>query len=132
MKQVKVSVYSLLDILRKNREIHKNAMDEITQAYRQKVIVELDKALQAAKEGRRIITDLNLVSPLNMTYCYDRAIGMLEISVDSEIEITAEEYSNYVLDKWHWSGTVSSSSSFYSTSSSSSTRNYLARLSEEN
>jgi len=134
MKKVKVRVKELLKIIKKNREIHKNAIDEIMIAYREKVIIELDKALQAAKCSKVIITDLNLIRPLNMTHYYDRAIGMLEMSVDEEMEITAEEYNNYVLDKWHWSSVVSSSNSSYcssSSSTSSATRSYITKLSNE-
>jgi len=56
----------------------------------------------------------------------------LEMSVDTEIEITENEYSHYVLDKWHWSNAVSTSSSSYASSSSTSTttRSYLKRLSQ--
>ena len=133
MKKVKVSVERLLEILKVNKKRHSDAVNELMVAYREKVIEELDKALTAAREGKVIITDLNLVRPLNMTKYYDRAIGMLEMTVDTEIDIAQEEYSNYVLDKWHWSSSVLSSSSSYSTSSStsSSTRSYLESLVEE-
>ena len=120
MKKVKVLVKDLLIILKENREKHKNAMDEVMALYRKKVIEELDKALQAAKEGRDIITNLNLVRPINMTQHYDRAIGMLSMSVDAEVEITQEEYANYVLDKWHWSDTICTNAMSYVSSSSSS------------
>jgi len=131
MKKVRADVDNLLMILKENREKHSKALEEITQNYREKVIIQLERSLRLAKEGGKIITCLDLEKPLNMTKSYDRAIGMLEMSVDKVVEITQEEYSNFVLDRWHWSSSVSSSSSSYNTSStSSSTSNYLAGLSD--
>lgn len=130
MKSVKVSVETLLKVLKKNREAHKNAIDEVMKVYREKVISELDKALKAAKEGREIITDLNLTRPLNMTSYYDRIIGMLEMSIESEVEITQAEYSNYILDKWSWGNAVSSSTASYSSSTSDLTKTYLENLND--
>ena len=33
---------------------------------------------------------------------YDRAIGMLEMSIDNEVEITSLEFQHYIQDDWGW------------------------------
>lgn len=33
---------------------------------------------------------------------YDHAIRMMELSVDTEIELSANEFDQYVMDNWHF------------------------------
>lgn len=46
---------------------------------------------------------VNLIAPEDHTVDYDRSIQMLEMSVESQIVISEEEFRNYVQDLWEWS-----------------------------
>ena len=120
MYEVKVKKERLLDILQENRKRHRKIFEKAIAGYREEVILHLDFALEAAKNGEKIITTVRLIQPQDHTADYDRVIGMLDISVDDEIVIDDIQYRQFVLDKWDWSERFSSSSSSYSSSSSKS------------
>jgi hypothetical protein len=41
--------------------------------------------------------------PVDHTSDYDRVIAMLNMSVDSEIELDEDQFECFVLDQWGWS-----------------------------
>lgn len=49
-----------------------------------------------------MLNGLNILAPEDHTDEYDKAIGMLEMSVDDTVLITHDEYRQYVLDEWFW------------------------------
>ena len=118
MENVKVNKVNLLTILKENRAKHLSVFEEAMKGYRAEVIKLLDRAITLARAGKEIITIFNLQRPMNQSSDYDRAIRMLEMSVEENIEISEGDFENYVLDKWHWSEQFSSTSSSYSSSSS--------------
>ncbi len=50
---------------------------------------------------------------MDMTKEYDRVIKMLEMSVDTQIELSSSEFQNYVMDDWAWSDNAKLSNSTY-------------------
>jgi len=92
----------LLEILKKNREAHRAIFEDALVGYRKEAIRLLDKALKDAKEGRKINTWIQLQEPVDQTKDYDRAIKMIEMSVDENIEINEGDFQCYVLDDWQW------------------------------
>lgn len=122
MNEARVDRLNLLEVIKKNRAKHKEIVDDVFTNYRKRVIEELDKALVLAKSGKQLITNIQLIQPMDMTETYDRAIGMLEMCLDESVSLDTDEYDNYVLDKWDWSRQFSSSSASYSSSSCSSSR----------
>jgi len=59
------------------------------------------------------------VFPMNQTPEYDQAIRMLEMSVEDEVELTAGEFSQFVMDRWHWKQQFSATNSAYIAAASS-------------
>ena len=113
MKNVKVKTQDLLTKLRTNREKHRDGFLTALEAYRLEAIEVLVEAIEDAKKGKRIMTATHLVEPVDMTREYDRAIAMLEMTVDEVVEITDTEFKNYVMDDWSWSAQVSASNTAY-------------------
>lgn len=113
MEIVKIKKSELLETLRKNRQEHRAIFEEAQVGYRAEAIKLLDKALQDAKAGRTIITFVKLNSPIDQTKDYDRAIKMIEMSVDENIEISEADFANYVLDDWHWKQNFMTTNAFY-------------------
>ena len=65
MQEVKLEKDKLLEIVKKNRENHRAIFLEAQENYRKRVIEELDKMLQDAREGKRIRTTVELQAPID-------------------------------------------------------------------
>lgn len=103
MNTVKVKKEDLLSKLLVNRENHRSLFLKAQEGYRALVIAELDKSLKDAREGREIRTYISMDAPEDHTDDYDNVIEMLQMSVDTEITLLAQDFQRYVLDKWQWS-----------------------------
>lgn len=113
MKTVKVNKSDLLTALTKNRADHRAVFLDALKSYRTRVIEELDKALEDARAGRRFLTNLMLQQPMDMTKEYDRAISMLNMSIEDVIELSDGEFRQFVLDDWSWRNQFIAANSVY-------------------
>lgn len=113
MQSIKVKRLELLDTLRANRENHRKVFLEASEGYREAAIAELDKSLEAAKRGERIRRSIGLAEPMDQTREYDRAIRMLEMSVDTEITLSDRDFQQFVMDDWAWKEQFSASNRAY-------------------
>lgn len=115
MNTVKINKAQLLAKVTANRAQHRELYEEAKVNHRKKVIVEVSKILAAAKAGKKFAHSLSLPPPTNHTASYDRAIAMLKMSVEIEVTITEENFSELVLDNWSWQrGWVASNLSYSS------------------
>lgn len=87
MNAIIVNKAELLGTIRSNRNNHRKIFLEAQESYREAVIKELDSMLGDAKAGRKIRRTITLIEPMDQTKDYDRAIRMLEMSVDVQIEL---------------------------------------------
>lgn len=106
MKSINVKRSALLDALRNNRQKHATEAEEAKAGYIVQVEKGLRKALRELKTGK-ITTNLNLHPPVDQTAEYDRAIQMMEMSVDDNIELTEIEFRQYIQDEWSWRAAAS-------------------------
>lgn len=123
MYQVKVRKSKLLEKIKVNREKHIKEYKEACAGYKEaalakvtEVFEELREKIADLKEGRVIelaMIQFSLDVPRSFEDHYDRAIGMLEMSVEDELQITADEYSQYVMDKWQWKQEFTTTTSNY-------------------
>lgn len=113
MKAVKISKTVLLETLKKNRKAHRDIFLEAQEGYRMEAIKILDEALKDARENRKIITYINLTVPVDQTSDYDRAIKMVEMSIDENIEISESDFACYILDDWSWKSNFLASNTMY-------------------
>jgi hypothetical protein len=95
----------LLAILRTNRNEHRYIFLKAQKAYRQRAIEVLDQQLKLARTGApfTLAEIVQLAAPEDHTGDYDRAIKMLEFSVDKTVVLSATDFSCLVQDKWAWS-----------------------------
>lgn len=105
----------LIDILLKNRTEHVALYNEAVGAYGARVkdtIVDL-----AAKFGATGDLDLGPLSRLRNPESYEsqytEAIEMLNHTQENNITLTQAEFRQYVLDKWSWVNSFSTSNSAY-------------------
>jgi len=103
MQSVKIDKVKLLNKVKENREQHRNLFLKAQEGYRALVIKELDAMLAEARDGKPIRRAIMLPEPVDHTKDYDRVVAMLEMSVDAIIELSSQEFEEYVLDNWNWS-----------------------------
>lgn len=108
MEVVKVKRDELLKKVKDNRANHRQIFEDGQEVYRERVVAELDTMLADAKNGRKIRRMISLPEPEDHTRDYDRIITMLEMSVDSEIELEEHDFSRYVMDQWEWNASFQS------------------------
>ncbi len=104
MKQVTVRKEVLKTILQDNLKKHVEEYKEALEGYKEKALEALKEQIIEIEKGSFLNWNkLNLKQPQTYEKEYKRAIGMLEMSCDSNaVTITAEEYDSYVLDEWNW------------------------------
>ena len=102
MHEVKVKRTELLKRVRENRKAHRDLFLKAQEGYREQVILELDRMLAEAKANKPIRRAIALPEPQDHTAEYDRAIDMLEMSVDKEITLDFQSFDQLVRDNWNW------------------------------
>jgi hypothetical protein len=112
MREVKVKRLELLLAVRENRGKHISEYEEAVEGYKQAALDAVDKAMvklrrrvEELEAGEVLVLDVvtfNLLVPRNHKQDYDQAIRMLEMSVDEELTIRADEFACYVMDDWDW------------------------------
>ena len=102
MQKIRVKKSELLKTLQENRYEHRTLFLKAQEGYREEVIKELDRMLEEAKARKKIRRAISLAEPIDHTSDYDRAIKMLEMSVDDTIELSSAEFEMYVMDNWGW------------------------------
>lgn len=115
MKEVKVSKNALANILLSNKKKHVAEYLEAVEEYKvaaleaiAKGVAKLNAQIEAVKamtpqtvEHIRW-TSVTLPIPVSHEAEYNRAIRMVEMSVDEEIVLSEKEFTKYVLDEWDW------------------------------
>lgn len=113
MRSVKIKTQELLEVLRKNRETHQADFDKAIVGYREAVVKEIKTALRRAEEGKDVNTLVSAVKPSNYVKSYDTVIRMLEMSSEDTVELTMQEFNQYVQDEWHWKQEFAATSMLY-------------------
>lgn len=113
MKTVKVNKAELLEKVQSNRDAHVAEYEQAMIVYRQKAVAALKDAAEKAETGGEIKLRFELVEPVSQVKEYDRAIAMLTMSVDNEIELGQVEFNQFVMDDWQWSAATKFANSRY-------------------
>jgi hypothetical protein len=104
MHTIKVSRTKLIEKLAINRSKHVSTFEKAKKGFKLKLIERLKTMLAKARAGKGDkALSVGLTPPQNFSHEYDRALSMLKMSVEKEIELTQEEFVQYVEDKWTWS-----------------------------
>lgn len=114
MKKVTVRVAELIEKIAANRSKHIAEYKEACADYKQDALEEVEKAVSRLRDAIEGLQDgemmrlagvsFSLPYPENHEEDYDQAITMLQMSVDDQIEIEAEEFAQYAMDRWDWRG----------------------------
>lgn len=116
MQRVEVDRTKLLDILRTNRDEHRNLFEKALSIYQERLLKHLERRIEEVKKGQKIDHYIRMPVPEDHTSDYDRVIKMVEMSLSDEIELTAADFSQYVMDDWSWKESFASNTTSYLTS----------------
>lgn len=116
MNSVKIDREKLLGIVQENRDKHCAAFTESVEDYKRAVLKIATNNLKLAKTA-----DLEQIAkfqtlppkPTSHEREYDRAIRMLELSVETVIEIDQNIFNQLVLDEWQWKNAFLTNSTLY-------------------
>ena len=100
--KTRVRIVDLLGVLKKNRANHHKLYLEAKEGYIEAARRAIGAKLDALLSGRAESLVFTLVVPEDHTSNYDTVIGMLEMTQDEEIELSADEFRTYVQDEWDW------------------------------
>lgn len=101
MENVRIKRTELLVKVKTNRDNHNGLFVKAQEGFRKRAIEELDTMMEAAKAGN-VRLYVGLTPPQDHTAEYDRAIAMLEMSVDDVIEIEEMRFAQLVMNEWAW------------------------------
>lgn len=118
MHSVKIDKTELLKIVRENKTKHVAEYEEAVADYKAGVVKLAKENLKLANSG-----DLSKITkikaapqgPVSYEDNYTRAIRMLELSVDSVIELEEDVFNQLVLDEWAWKRAFTAMSASYKT-----------------
>lgn len=118
MRSVKVEKAELMKILLDNKKKHVKEFDESVKDYKKAALKLAKEHVDLAKTG-----DLDKISkikgmpqrPTSYEDSYNRAIRMMELSVEDVIELEEQIFNQLVLDEWSWKNAFVASSAMYKT-----------------
>jgi len=116
MKTIKIDKNELLVILRKNELQHISDYKESVEDYINVVLLISQQNLTIAQIGD--ISKFGNIKyvpskPISYESYYKKAICMLELSVETIIELSDQDFSQLVLDEWSWKNSFENSNSIY-------------------
>lgn len=114
MEPVRVKKTDLVTRLEKNKKEHVKIFDEAVEGYRKKVTQILEDHLKRVKSGSLVRVMISLPEPSDHTKDYERALEMMAMSLDDEIEIDETTFSELVMDDWSWKREFLTTNSAYS------------------
>lgn len=102
MNDVNLNRVELLQIVRENRQKHVDGYKEDVIKYK-KLVLSILKENEKCILADDITNIKNIPSePSNYIVDYDRAIRMLELSIDDTITLSEKDFNRLVLDEWNW------------------------------
>jgi hypothetical protein len=112
-RTVRVNKTTLIEQITANRDEHQGIFEAAQEKYRERVIAALDKNLDAARKGKKIVTYIALPEPVNYTDEYNNVLAQLEWETRDEVDLEAQDFNRLVLNKWEWAENFAANTSSY-------------------
>lgn len=102
MDTIVVEKQRLVDILQVNRATHRQMFEEALAGYKKRAVELLEEHIERIKAGKVERVYVALPEPADHTDDYDRALANLEWTIFDTVELSAQEFDQYVRDNWRW------------------------------
>jgi hypothetical protein len=113
MRTVQVDRDEFIAEVTTNRDNHREVFEQALAGYHSRLSRELERRLHDLRKGRRIEQYIGLPEPEDHTDDYDRVLRMAEMSVSDTLELSEDEFGQYVMDQWRWKQAFTDSTSLY-------------------
>jgi hypothetical protein len=120
MRSLKFDKLFVSTRLKENRASHELVYKEAVEGYQKKAIEFLKNKLEEIQKTPTVNIYASLHVPSNHLKEYDRAILMVDQSLDLVVELSEEDYSKYIQDNWSWTREFYDSNSSYSSTAAAS------------
>ena len=114
MDSITVNKTDLIATLRENRDEHRELFDKAQVVYRNAMVRELDRALNDAKAGRKIVRAFSLPTPEDHTEDFNTALEMLAWEQGDTVELKMRDFMRYVQNRWEWERSFEANTVSYS------------------
>ena len=111
-RTIKVDKNELIETLKKHKVKHIEDYDKAVKAYKIESIKQLKNLIEKA-ENNELDLRLQLTEPVDNSSNYDSIISMFEWEVKDEVELTQDEFKEYVLNENSYSQHAFTSNSMY-------------------
>jgi enoyl reductase-like protein len=111
-RTVQISKSKLIEKIRENKKNHIESYEKAVIAYKKKALTQLEE-LKIAAENGDIKLRLDLTTPIDNSKHYDSIIEMFEWEERDSVELSQQEFNEYVQDKTESSRIASMSNSMY-------------------
>ena len=88
----------LIEQIIENKEAHIIAYAKAVEAYKAEALKQLKKLTDDVNNGS-VTIKLNLTTPVDNRNNYDKIISMFEWDILEEVELTQQEFNEYILDE---------------------------------
>jgi len=102
MEKITVHKAELLEKLQENRANHRAIFEEALGGYQAEAIKILERHIATLHAGKRRNVQIGMLVPEDHTSDYNRAIAMIEMSIDDTIVLSEKDFGQYVMDDWGW------------------------------
>jgi len=102
MKTVRVNKGELIQIITENKRKHRDLFSKAFDGYRLECIAILTENLNSLQKGICRAVIFHEQAPEDHSEDYNTVLNMLNMSTDSIIELTHQEFQQYVEDNWNW------------------------------
>jgi len=106
---INVDRVKLIERVKENLSLHKQNYETQVNAFRSKVLEYANKVLDSAEKGE-LYNGSRPRQPASYEPQYIRALGMLEISTQDTVALSANDYARFRDDDWDWKDTFVASS----------------------
>lgn len=107
LTNVLVNKQELLVTVQKNAQEHDEIYKEAVEAWRVQIVKYHNKQIRHIKKHGEEDANAAMAiprQPISNATEYKRAIKMIEMSTMDELELTAQQFNQLVMDEWSWSG----------------------------
>ena len=113
MQEITVDKADLIAKIRANRDEHRSMFIKAQERYRDAMIAELDRALEEAREGKKIRRSFALPVPEDHTDEFNTAIEMLEWEQGDSVQLDHLDFQRYVQNRWQWAASFAANTQSY-------------------